>query len=317
MTRCDAAGRGRTLPLLLIAGAFAVVVSAALLAACGGSSGGGTPEPGATFTATASPSAWPTASPSPSTSPPASLTTLTLYFLRNGELGVAQRIRPSSSAPATAAVRTLLRGPSASEAAAGLSSDIPDGTRLNGLTLSGGTATVDLSSEFATPAANARAAARVAEVVYTVTHFTTVRRVEILVDGTPLTEIPSGGTEGSPDPLPIDAIQRRGAPWSSFEPPIFVESPGVGAHLNSPFELSGTASVFEGTFTARLADGSGRRIVSVTVQASRGAPGRGRFRTQIAYSSAAAHGTLIVYTQSTEDGSRQNVVRIPVTFSGQ
>ena len=105
---------------------------------------------------------------------------------------------------------------------------------------------------------------------------------------------------------------RTGA---SFEPPIFVESPGVGAVVASPFALSGTASVFEGTFQARLVDSSGRRIVSVTVQASRGAPGRGRFAKEIAFSTSAKRGTLIVYDQSMEDGSRQDEVRIPIAFS--
>ena len=51
------------------------------------------------------------------------------------------------------------------------------------------------------------------------------------------------------------------------------------------------------------------------MQASRGAPGRGRFSQEIAFSTSAAHGTLIVFSQSMKDGSRQNQVRIPVTFA--
>jgi Immunoglobulin-like domain of bacterial spore germination. len=51
------------------------------------------------------------------------------------------------------------------------------------------------------------------------------------------------------------------------------------------------------------------------VQASAGAPGRGRFRKTISFSTTAQSGTLIVYSQSMEDGSRQNEVRIPVGFS--
>ena len=55
--------------------------------------------------------------------------------------------------------------------------------------------------------------------------------------------------------------------------------------------------------------------MSTPVQASRGAPGRGRFAQEIAFSTSAARGTLIVYDQSMEDGSRQDEVRIPVTFA--
>ncbi len=86
-----------------------------------------------------------------------------------------------------------------------------------------------------------------------------------------------------------------------------METPGVGAVISSPFTLAGTASVFEGSFIARLVDSSGRRIVNTPVQASLGAPGRGRFAKETAFSTSAARGTLIVYAQSMEDGSRQNV----------
>ena len=96
---------------------------------------------------------------------------------------------------------------------------------------------------------------------------------------------------------------------------IFVETPGVGAVLSSPWVLAGTASVFEGSFAARLQDAGGHRIVTKTIQASQGAPGRGSFRKVIAFSTAATRGTLVVYDQSMKDGSLQNVVRIPVVFA--
>ena len=51
------------------------------------------------------------------------------------------------------------------------------------------------------------------------------------------------------------------------------------------------------------------------MQASRGAPGRGRFRETVPFQTTAASGTLVVYTQSMEDGSTQNEVRIPVLFA--
>ena len=85
--------------------------------------------------------------------------------------------------------------------------------------------------------------------------------------------------------------------------------------VSSPFVLSGTASVFEGSFQARLVDSSGRRIVNVIMQASRGAPGRGGFAKEVPFSTSAKRGTLIVFDQSMEDGSRLDEVRIPVSFA--
>jgi len=286
---------------LSLAGAL-MVAAAAGLAACGGSS----PTPIATVTVTSTPSI----SPSPttaSTATPSSMTTLSLYFLRGEELGVAERRVPHTAKPATAAMKALLAGPTTAERAAGLTSAVPSGTRLLGLSIDGTTAWVDLSARFAAGGGSLSMQARVAEVVDTLTRFPTVKAVAFRLDGAIVETL---GGEG----LMLDAGQTR-ADWRQFEPAIFVESPGAGAVVSSPFALSGTASAFEGSFTAVLVDNSGRRIVRKQVQASQGAPGRGRFRMTVPFSTSAAKGTLIVYSQSMEDGSRQNEVRIPVTFA--
>jgi hypothetical protein len=222
-------------------------------------------------------------------------------------LGVAERRVKHTTTPATASLKALLAGPTAAEQTAGLGTTIPVGTRLLGLSIADSTARVDLSGEFASGGGSLSMTARVAQVVYTLTRFPTIRDVEFLVDGEPIEAL---GGEG----VVLDGAQRR-ADWRDFEPPIFVESPGVGAVVSSPFALTGTASVFEASFITRLVDSSERRIVSTPVQASRGAPGRGRFGKEIAFSTSAARGTLIVYAQSMEDGSRQFEVRVPVTFA--
>ncbi len=314
MTRRAASRLAGLLPVLLIVVALVVVATAAGVAACGGSSGGPTPALSPTSTGGVTPSATaapPAASPSATTA----VTSLTIYFVRGDALGTATRQVPATAAIATAALNALLSGPSAAEQEAGLSTNIPAGVRLKGLTISGGVATVDLSSPIAAKAAGAVATRRLAQVVYTLTQFPTVKRTVITVNGSPLTSVP-GGVPGSPEPLTFASPQRRGYdPWNLVLPGIFVEQPGVGAVLSSPFTLTGTARVFEGSFTARLLDSSGRRIVNVTVQATRGAPGRGSFRRSIAFSTSATRGTLVVYSQSMEDGSRQNLVSIPVTFA--
>jgi hypothetical protein len=228
--------------------------------------------------------------------------------LRGEELGVAERRVPSTTRPATAATEALLAGPTADETAAGLTSAVPRGTRLLGLSIDGTTARVDLSAQFAAGGGSLSMQARVAQVVYTLTQFRTVQSVTFLLEGSALDAL---GGEG----LMLGASQRR-SDWRGFEPAIFVERPGVGAVLTSPFVLSGTASVFEGAFSARLV-GGGSRLVDVPVQASRGAPGRGRFRESLPFATTSSSGTLIVFDQSMADGSRLDEVRIPVMFAPQ
>jgi hypothetical protein len=312
MTRRAVAGFARLLPLLLIAAAVVIVVGAALLAACGDSSGDGSsagdaPEPIATVTVTASPSGASSAAASPSPSASPAQTTIRLYFLRGEKLGVAERRVQHTTMPATVSMKALLAGPAAAEQDAGLGTAIPTGTRLLGLSIADGKARVDLSGEFAGSGGSLSMTARVAQVVYTLTRFPTVRAVEVLLDGEPVEAL---GGEG----VVLGGAQRR-ADWRDLEPNIFVESPGVGAVLPTPFGLTGTAMVFEGSFQARIVDSSGRRVVNAIVQATRGAPGRGRFAKEIAFSTAARRGTLLVFAQNMEDGSRQDEVRIPITFA--
>ena len=305
MNLCTPSSITRRLPARLILCLLAVVSGAAFVAACGGSGGGSAPAAtAATVPVTATPSATPSpAAPAPTT---AAATALSLYFLRGEELGVAARRVPPTSAPATAALEALLAGPTAAETAAGLASAVPPETRLLGLSIDGTTARVDLSAQFA-EGGGLSLQARVAQVVYTLTRFETVKTVAFMLEGSAVDAL---GSEG----LPLGAGQSR-SDWSRFEPAIFVEAPGVGAALSSPFILEGTAGVFEGSFKARLVDAGGGEIANATIQASRGAPDRGSYRQTIAFDAAAAGGVLIVYSQSMEDGSRQNEVRIPVGFS--
>ena len=296
----------RALPPWALLCLVTAVSAAALLAACGGSGGGSSPIPVATVTSTAAPSP----SSSPATTPtaaPSATTTLSLYFLRGEALGVAERRVPQTTKPATAALEALLAGPTADESAAGLTSAVPSGTRLLGLSIDGTTARVDLSAQFATGGGSLSMQARVAQIVYTLTQFRTIKTVAFMLEGRALDAL---GGEG----LMLGEGQRR-ADWRGFEPAIFVERPGVGAVLTSPFTLAGTANVFEGSFAARLVDGAGQSIVRAQVQASVGAPERGHFRVTLPFSTTAQSGTLVVFSQSMEDGSRQSEVRIPVSFA--
>ena len=308
MTRRAAAGLGRLLPLLLIAAALVIVAGAALLPACGGSSGGGTP--GAATTDTATPSGAATAPSSPSASPSAApaVTTIRLYFLRGEKLGVAERRVAHTTMPATAAMKALLAGPTAAEKAAGLTSAVPEGTGLLGLSIVDGTrARVDLSDAFASGGGSLSMTARVAQVVYTLTRFPTVRSVEFLIGGETVEAL---GGEG----VPLAEAQRR-AGLAQLRAGHLRRVPRRRRRGLQPVHPLGHGQRLRG-----LVPGTSRRLVPPSHRerdraGEPGAPGRGRFAKEIAFSTSAKRGTLIVYDQSMEDGSRQDEIRIPVSFS--
>jgi len=277
----------------------AVVVALAFgLAACG-DDGGAEPSPTGTGTVTASP----TVSPTPSASPTGTMT-VSVYLLRGETLGVAHRKVPATQAVATAAMTALLEGPSAREKAAGLATTIPAGTALNEVTIEDGTARVDLSGEFASGGGSLSMQARVAQVVYTLTQFRTVKRVDFWIDGGLVETL---GGEG----LDLSAGQTR-ADWEDFLPAIFVETPAVGDAVRSPLTAQGTAMAFEATFVLEVLDKSGDVIAKKVVMATVGAPERGRFSARIPFSTGEGRIVLYAYEESMADGSLLNEVRIPL-----
>lgn len=301
MRRAVTVAATRVIPVAVaLAAACALAIG---LAACGdGEDDGSTPAPTVTVTVTE------TASPTPSavdTTDPGAITTVALYLLRGETLGVAHRAVPATGAPATAAMDALLQGPDKREKAAGLGTAIPAGTMLNGIVIEDGTARVDLSEEFASGGGSLSMQARVAQVVYTLTQFRTVKRVDFFIDGAPVEAL---GGEG----LMLDAGQRR-ADWKGFLPAIFVESPAVGDTATTPVRVMGTAMVFEATFQAEILGPDGEVLASETVTATRGAPQRGAFTVAIAFDvPSPPRGALRVYEVSMKDGSRMNTVRVPL-----
>ncbi len=109
------------------------------------------------------------------------------------------------------------------------------------MTIEDGTARVDLSDEFASGGGSLSMQARVAQVVYTLTQFRTVKRVDFWIDGGLVETL---GGEG----LDLSAGQTR-ADWEELLPAIFVETPAVGDVITgSRLAVRGSASVFEATF---------------------------------------------------------------------
>lgn len=124
--------------------------------------------------------------------------TVMLYWVSAGEnaLGVSRTL-PYSEAVATAAVEALIDGPTDEELATwpALSSSIPDGTRLLGLTVADGIAKIDLSKEFESGGGSFSVTSRLAQVVYTLDQFPTIDAIEFYIEGTKVTTFSSEGLE--------------------------------------------------------------------------------------------------------------------------
>ena len=116
-----------------------------------------------------------------------------------------------------AAVTALLAGPTKAERAREVTTQVPAGTRLRGLSKRGNVATIDLDVKFATGVKAESLSARVAQLVLTATRLPNVRYVRLLVNGgTPLGLFPGFVTRY---PLTAKGIQ------SPSEPPPTAPAP--------------------------------------------------------------------------------------------
>ena len=254
----------------------------------------------------------PAGSPQPTPAPtPAGTSIVRAYFILAGGRGSEGLVPylfevPKTQAVATAAMTSLLAGaPPQRDGYAAISTAIPSGTKLLGLTIRDGVATVDLSGEFASGAGTASSQYRLAQVVYTLTQFSTVSSVRFMVDGDVVTVF---GSEG----LVLDGPQAR----DDFEdqlPAIFVDRPASGAAIGNPARVAGNANVFEAAFRITLLDGDGRVLADESAMATCGTGCRGTFDEQVGYDVRDAQwGTLRVWDGSAVDGSPENVREYPV-----
>jgi len=305
-------GFARVHPLAAI-GVLALVLAAT---ACGGDEIAGGTSPGTTAEPPATTETPPETATEPAetgeteteTEAPVETISISVYLLRGEKVGVAHRTVDKQETVGTAALEELLRGPTPEEAAAGLGTSIPEGTTLNGLTIEDGIATVDLSGEYDDGGGSLAMFTRLAQVVHTLTQFPTVQGVLFQLDGEPVETFSSEG-------IVLDGPQTR-EDYEDQAPPTLVETPAVGDALPSPLRLSGTSNVFEATSNYELLDATGAVIAEGFVTASCGTGCRGTFDVEVPFEwSGEPRGTLLVFELSAQDGSRVNVVEIPLAFA--
>ena len=118
---------------------------------------------------------------------------LEVWFVRDGRLSETLRTHAPTRRVATAAVGALLAGPTGAERDGGLSTQIPRGTRLLGVSIENGVASVDFTSDYGAGAGSRSLQLRLAQVVYTLTQFPTVRAVRFELNGAPVNVFSSSG----------------------------------------------------------------------------------------------------------------------------
>jgi Sporulation and spore germination/Immunoglobulin-like domain of bacterial spore germination len=261
-------------------------------------------------TGSAGPSTGPAGSQSPST--PVETMVIRAYYVLEGEVGVeglvpTLRVVPKTTGVARAAMEALLDSDKIRDTYPQIATAIPAGTKLLGISIKNGVATVDLSRDFESGGGSASAYYRLGQVVYTLTQFSTVRSVLFQVEGETVTTF---GPEG----IVLEGPQAR-RDFRDQLPTIFVDRPAFGAAAGNPARVTGSADVFEATFRIAILDRSGKVLVDQHAMANCGAgcEPRGRFDVTVRYDVAEAQwGRLRVYYGSAKDGSPQDIRDYPV-----
>ncbi len=234
-----------------------------------------------------------------------------IYLTRGEKVGVAGRtVQVTDAAESvgeriTAALEALLAGPTVEEQEWGLATAIPEQTELIDVSLTGGIATVNLTSAFESGGGSLSMMLRAAQVVHTVTQFEGITTVAFQVDGTLAYTLGGEGVRVGP------SVTR--ADFEDVAPAILVESPVPGAQITSPVAATGTANTFEAQFMVEVVDPDGLVLTEKSVMATSGTGTRGSFSTVVEFAATRAGlGTMIFYEPSAKDGSRTKIIEIPV-----
>jgi germination protein M len=212
-------------------------------------------------------------------------TQVRVYFLRDGKVWPVAR-GGGDVLFDEIALDQLVGGPTQDETELGLETALPDGLEPD-VSVEDGVATVELEG-----AADLSREA-LAQIVYTQTALPLVRSVAI-----------GGQTYTRSD-------------FEDQTPPVLVESPLPFEEVSSPITATGTANTFEATFHYELTDTDGLIVDENFVTATSGSGTRGTFEftTDEFTVPFDGIGSLIVFERSAEDGSKVNIVEIPLRMS--
>jgi len=109
-----------------------------------------------------------------------------VWFARGDRLVSVARTHEPTPGVATAAINALIASPTRAERKSGLRTAVPPGTRLLGISIKNGVATIDFTSEYQSGGGSLSMQMRLGQVVYTLTQFPTVKAVRFQLDGAPV-----------------------------------------------------------------------------------------------------------------------------------
>ena len=233
---------------------------------------------------------------------------LQVWFTRDDGLVSVERTHDPTPLVATTAINSLLDGPTASERVMGFASAVPTGTKLLGIAIHNGVATVDLTSEFQDGAGSRSMQMRLGQVVYTLTQFPTVKKVRFRLDGTPVNVFSSEG-------IVLDHPVGRND-YSDLLPAITVAKPASDSSVTSPVMVAGTANVFEANVSVEVLNANGDVVGKTFTTASCGTGCRGTYSVPVSFKVAKQSGTIVVHDDDAAGtGKPPHEVRVPVTLA--
>jgi germination protein M len=214
---------------------------------------------------------------------------LKVYLIRDGQLWPARRVVPYTESVERAALDELLEGPTDQEfEELGFRHAIQLGVDFQGLVVEDGVARIEVTDELREDG--------LGQLVYTLTQFPGVQSVEVVGN------------------VSTRALERLD--FEEFTPAILVESPLAFEEVTSPLRVTGTANTFEATFSYELTDTDGLIVAEDFVTATSGTGTRGTFDLTAPFTvKFDGVGSLIVFERSAKDGSRINLVEVPLRMS--
>jgi hypothetical protein len=257
------------------------------------------------------PLAEPSQTPGETESPEAHTMDVAVYYLKSGErdfyLVREVHTLPKTEGAARAALEELISGAPTTEGAYRV---LPADTKILGIMIEDGLATVDFSREvlYANVGSSGEGLG-IDSIVNTLTEFPTIEQVAFTVEGSAEKGMDWWGHVG----LYAQPFSRRLG--MVLEPRIWVTSPIAGENVTSPITLHGSASVFEGTVRYRLTDDDGNILADSFTTAIISDNNRGDFDASILFNPATSgKGELEVFWESAESGNEVDIVVIPVTW---
>ncbi len=188
---------------------------------------------------------------------------------------------------------------------------IPATTKIKGINVKDGLATVDFSQEVLMANTGAIGEALgIQSIVNTLTEFPEIQKVSFMVEGKVDEQAKDWwghvGLYEQPFSRDVSVVH---------EPVIWVSSPESGQKVSSPLLVKGSARVFEATVNIRLKDETGKTIAENFATASEGAPGRGQFELSLPFDAPSpGRGELEVYWASPKDGKELDKMAVPVNW---